>query len=231
MVHSLLSSESPTEEFISREPLLLNGHLNSPVTCLAFDHIHGSKTNSSGRLASGSSDGTIIIWDILAETGLFRFLGHRGSVTDIGFVSLMPTSHSSNRSLLDGLISSSLDSLVKVWDLDGQCCIQTIANHGGEVTCSSVLYIPPGTLDATNEVNMQSHATKDHGGRWRLVSGCSDGKVRVWSITKSKRMHRKMGSDDENLDKRAEDVQTPEVRIFIFCFHLQQHLRAFSLLT
>lgn len=41
-----------------------NGHKNA-VTALAFD-------DSGSRLASGSRDTEIIVWDVLAETGLFR---------------------------------------------------------------------------------------------------------------------------------------------------------------
>lgn len=166
LVHSLLSE--PTghqEEFMMREPLVLNGHSNSPVTCLAFDDCKGEVAS---RLASGSSDGTIILWDILAETGLFRLLGHTGLVTDVSFA---PSSSGTDK-LLNTLISSSADGLVKVWDLEGQCCSQTIANHGGQVLCSSAVYYP----NANREYDSSS--------RWRLITGCIDGKARVWSIMK-----------------------------------------------
>lgn len=42
-----------------------NGHKNA-VTALAFD-------DTGSRLASGSQDTELIIWDVLAETGLFRY--------------------------------------------------------------------------------------------------------------------------------------------------------------
>ena len=167
LVHSVLVEPSAyQEEFIMREPLVLNGHSNSPVTCLAFDDC---EEEMASRLASGSSDGTIILWDILAETGLFRLLGHTGLVTEVSFA---PSSSGTDK-LLNTLISSSADGLVKVWDLKGQCCSQTIANHGGQVLCSSAVCIP----DPNREYDSSS--------RWRLMTGCIDGKARVWSIVKS----------------------------------------------
>jgi len=211
LVHSLLSSESPTEEFITREPLLLNGHSNAPVTCVTFDTMSSSRDssyiNSSGRLASGSSDGVIILWDILAETGLYRFLGHRGCITDLSFVSLASTTDNKfTRSAFDGLISSSLDDLVKVWDLNAQCSIQTIANHGGAVNCSSVVYIPRNFNHQTKEHDTAAQAKTE--GRLRLITGCSDGKVRVWSVHQSKRMKMMTRNDatQDNDAKISEEV-------------------------
>ena len=150
VVHSLLETNDD-EEFCQREPLVLNGHDGSPVRTVAFDRETGS------RLASGGSSGTIIVWDVIAETGLFRLIGHRGGITDLVFLSLHK---------FDGLLSASLDGLVKVWALDQQCCLQTIANHRGEVWASQAM----------------SLYSKDGSERWRLVSGGSDGRARVWNI-------------------------------------------------
>lgn len=58
--HTSLSNQN--EEFVTREPLLLNGHSGSPITCLKFNMDQEGVTTI---LASGSSDGTVILWDIL----------------------------------------------------------------------------------------------------------------------------------------------------------------------
>ena len=71
-------------------------------------------------LASADSNGTITLWDAVAEGGLFRLVGHRAGITDLSFVD-------------EFVISCSWDGLVKVWDLSAQCCTQTIANHHGPV--------------------------------------------------------------------------------------------------
>ena len=155
LVHSLIHEEE--DDFIMREPLVLQGHASTPVRSISFD-------KGGTRLASGGSDGSVVLWDIVSETGLFRLLGHRGGITDIMFL------HLGN---FDGLVTTSLDGLVKVWDLNEQCCTQTIANHRGEVwgaACSRV-----GTKDDQEEE------------RVRLVTGSADGQVRVWGIQQPKR--------------------------------------------
>lgn len=147
--HSLLEDDgSPLWE---SEPLLLNGHSGSPVRSVVFD-------SNCSRLASGGSDGTVVLWDIVAEMGIYRLLGHRGGITDISFLS---------RENFNGLISCSLDGLVKIWDLDGQCCVQTIASHRGEVWAGTCMPIKKSEGDDEQ--------------RWRLITGGHDGQVRVWS--------------------------------------------------
>ena len=53
--------------FDSEENIVFNGH-KSAVTCLVFD-LEGHK------LASGSRDTNIIVWDVVNECGLFRLKG------------------------------------------------------------------------------------------------------------------------------------------------------------
>jgi WD40 repeat protein len=157
MAHSLLE-ENADEEFTQRDPLVLNGHGQSPVRTVCFD-----KGNVS-RLASGGSDGTVILWDIVAETGLFRLLGHRGGITDIMYIHIPG---------FDGMVTSSLDGLVKAWDLEGQCCTQTIANHRGEVWGAACL---------------QLTVKEEDDARFRLIVGGNDGQARVWSIKPPRRL-------------------------------------------
>ena len=132
LTHSLLfhnsdqnDDDNDDDEFVSREPLVLNGHGQSPVRSICFDSANPS------RLASGGSDGSVVLWDVVAEVGIFRLLGHRGGITDLAFVSISDNSLSSSK--VDALITSSLDGLIKVWDLNAQCCTQTIASQRGEV--------------------------------------------------------------------------------------------------
>ena len=191
LVQTILE-DNQDDDFVMREPLLLNGHSGSPVRSLAFDSKNGS------RLASGSSDGSVVLWDIVAETGLFRLLGHRGGITDIHFVTL-------EEGGMDLLVTTSLDGFVKVWDLKGQCCIQTIPSHRGEVLAAGCLTIP-------NSIPVQSASDavdKSGDERIRLVTGSTDGQARVWSIEPSKR--HKLSSLAAPISEEKDQTNTPAI--------------------
>lgn len=157
--HSLLDANQDREDtFLQAEPLVLQGH-GSAVRALAW--------HASTRLASAANDGAIVIWDVVAESGLYRLRGHRGPVTQIVFTA-------TGRHL----ISTSLDQLVKVWDLEAQVCIQTIATHRGEVTCAAAL----GSSSS------------------RLITGASDGHVRVWNVKQPTALTADSNHNDNNQD-------------------------------
>ena len=198
LVHTLLGGNSNflgnSDEFACKEPLVLNGHGSSPVQMVVFDK---NNTSSVGRLASGGADGVVILWDVIAETGLFRLLGHRGPVTGITF--LRPSSLEDNVSGIDGLVTSGSDGLVKVWDLNGQCCVQTLTGHRGSVGCLDcmVLRPPPGRNTVGGGGDSSEVGEK---AKWRLITGCADGQVRVWSVENN---DLKVESETQNKDKET----------------------------
>ena len=73
-------------------------------------------------MASGSQDTNVVLWDVSAETGLFKLRGHKGQVTGVVFL------NESNY-----IVTTSKDEQVKVWDLEAERCIQTLLCHGGEL--------------------------------------------------------------------------------------------------
>ena len=213
LVHSLLGGNSNflgnSEEFACKEPLVLNGHGSSPVQMVVFDKSIGSV----GRLASGGADGVVILWDVIAETGLFRLLGHRGPVTGITF--LRPSG--SDASGVDGMVTSGFDGLVKVWDLNGQCCVQTLTGHRGSVGCldCSILRPPGGGVGGEDDIGRTE--------KWRLVTGCADGQVRVWSVEAASKNTDKEASDPSNEVAASDDKQVinDEDNIFRYIGSLQ----------
>ncbi|KAI7977467.1 hypothetical protein EIK77_007089 [Talaromyces pinophilus] len=132
-----------------------NGHRNA-ITQLAFDQ-------SGVRLASGSRDTDIIVWDLISEVGLYKLRGHTDQITSLNFLS---PADEANAGLTDPsetggfLLSTGKDSLIKVWDLSSRHCIEThVAQSNGE--CWSLGLSPDQT---------------------GCITGGNDGELKVWSI-------------------------------------------------
>ncbi|GAA5885783.1 hypothetical protein JCM16303_006062 [Sporobolomyces ruberrimus] len=151
-----------------------NGH-KSAISSLAWD-LDGT------RLASGSKDTDIIVWDVIGEVGLFRLRGHRNEVTGLSFVSAKPGSEFGTGAEANGddagqqeattstttestpkpsthLLSSSKDTFLKLFNLSTQHCIETVVGHRGEAW--SFAY------DRNSNV---------------LISGGGEGEVKCWKI-------------------------------------------------
>ncbi|RUS24068.1 WD40-repeat-containing domain protein, partial [Jimgerdemannia flammicorona] len=110
-----------------------NGH-RSAVTALAFD-------KNGTRLASGSRDTDLIVWDVVGEVGLYRLRGHKDQITCLYFLT-RPTATDSATDATNAttttatsnyLLSSSKDTLLKLWDLTTQHCVETLIAHRGEI--------------------------------------------------------------------------------------------------
>ncbi|GAA5856650.1 hypothetical protein JCM8547_005912 [Rhodosporidiobolus lusitaniae] len=152
-----------------------NGH-KTAVTALAWD-VDGT------RLASGSKDTDVIVWDVVGEVGLFRLRGHRDQITGLAFISARPGSETgeegaSSSTPLDSssadpsssssastakpsthLLSSSKDTFLKLFNLATQHCIETVVGHRGEAW--SFAY--------DRESNV-------------LISGGGEGEVKCWKV-------------------------------------------------
>ena len=145
-----------------------NGH-KSAVTTLAFD-------KDGVRLASGAKDTDIIVWDLVAEVGLFKLRGHKDQITGLHYLHIVDP-HSSVGADTNGngvykngfaddekhvgfLISTGKDALIKLWDIGSQHCIEThVAQTNGECWSMGVSADQSGAITAGN-----------------------DGELKVWSI-------------------------------------------------
>ncbi|GFF40511.1 uncharacterized WD repeat-containing protein C3D6.12 [Aspergillus udagawae] len=162
--------DSRTETVI----ISFNGH-KSAVTQLAFDA-------AGVRVASGSKDTDIVVWDLLAEVGLFKLRGHTDQVTSLHFLNLSSELlQAAGLSEHAGfLLTTGKDSLIKVWDLATQHCIEThVAQSNGE--CWSLGLSP------------------DQSG---CITAGNDGELKVWSIDESAMLEisrEKVGSEGRKI--------------------------------
>ncbi|KAJ3093472.1 hypothetical protein HDU96_002265 [Phlyctochytrium bullatum] len=99
-----------------------SGH-KTAVTALTFDRL-------GERLASGSKDTDIVIWDVIAEAGIYRLRGHRDQITGVRFLESYASVGAYGA--CDHLASTSKDSLLKLWDLKTRHCVETVVAHRGE---------------------------------------------------------------------------------------------------
>ena len=107
--------------YINRECVAtLRGH-RSAVTSLAYE-VHEKGVNS--LLASGGADSDIFLWDLVTLTGVCKLRGHKDAVTGLAFI---------ERAGQKLVVSVSKDTLLKVWDVATQHCVQTIVGHRCEI--------------------------------------------------------------------------------------------------
>lgn len=95
--------------------LTLNGHKRA-VSSLAY-------SRDGSRLASGSRDTDVIVWDTVGEVGVARLRGHKDEVTGVAFLGTKG----------ERVVSCSKDTLLKVWDVGALLCLQTVVGIRCEV--------------------------------------------------------------------------------------------------
>ena len=143
-----------------------------------------------GRLASGSSDSTIRLWDVATGAETARLEGHTGEVRAIVV-------------LPDGrLASGSTDNTIRLWDVATGAETAQLAGHGGPVIALTVLCdgrLASGSDDRTIRLwDVATGAETDcllgHGDSvnaltaladGRLASGSSDRTIRLWNVKAS----------------------------------------------
>jgi WD40 repeat protein len=113
---------------------LVMASANEPVTCIqvAWDV---SAALSSPIAAVGHMTGGITVWDLMCEPEdppMCQLKGHRAGVTGLAF-----------RDRGEGLLSSSLDGAVIVWDVLSGTRVNTLLGHSapvnGVLVCHSAL--------------------------------------------------------------------------------------------
>ena len=157
-----------------------NGH-KSAVTVLAFDR-------SGARLASGARDTDIIIWDLVAEIGLFKLRGHKDQIVSLVWIPLdaaVNQDDGQNVADADLILSASKDALVKMWDVSSQHCVEThLAQTNGE--CWAMAVSPDFST---------------------CITAGQDGEMRVWSVNieglRKSRQSLSSGASENYLENRG----------------------------
>ncbi|TKY84971.1 hypothetical protein EX895_006051 [Sporisorium graminicola] len=175
-----------------------NGHKKA-VIALTFD--------AQGlRVASASLDTDIILWDLVAETGLYRLRGHRDAVTAIAFVRTPSTFQqstsngaSSSAAVVHAdsnaagyLLSTSKDGLLKLWDLSLQHCVETVVHGSNEIWSLAVSQDVPLAMQVSTKGKQAAEDDDDDDAADRnaiadggalVLTGSADGDMKVWEIS------------------------------------------------
>jgi WD40 repeat protein len=167
------------ERRLAEPPITLSGH--SKYVCSVSQL-------SDGRLASGSDDSTIKIWNVESRACERTLSGHNTIVRSV-------------IQLLDGrLASGSWDKTIKIWNINSGTCERTLSGHSGGV--QSVIQLSNGRLasgswDATVKIWNINNGTCERTlsghseivlsviqlSDGRLASGSQDKTVKIWNVT------------------------------------------------
>ncbi len=145
------------------------------------------------KLASGSGDGTINLWDIEKRKWLHTFEGHTKSVNNVAFG---PN---------ELLVSESNDLTIRQWHIQSQQCVYTYSfEHHAKEICS-IAWSPNGIValgidDHTiklwnfqDQILLEGHTDKIKGlafsSEETLASGGDDCTIRLWDVKKRKCLH------------------------------------------
>ncbi|KAH7459139.1 Vegetative incompatibility protein [Fusarium oxysporum f. sp. matthiolae] len=166
-------------------------------TCLQTleGHDHGVNSvvfsNDGLRLASGSNDRTIKIWDATSGECIQTLKGHDGSVKLVTFLN-------------DGLrlASGSYDRTIKIWDTTSGDCIQTLKSYDRWVNSVAFsndgLHLASGSRDGTIKIwdatsgdciqTLKGHDRRVNSVAFsndglRLASGSDDETDKIWDAT------------------------------------------------
>lgn len=153
----------------------LRGH-QTAISSLTYD-------STGTLLASGGRDGDIVVWDSVACTGQARLRGHKDAVTGVAFIRRgVGVGESAGQQLI---VSVSKDTLLKVWDVSTQHCMQTIVGHRAEIWSLAVHY-PPQQSASDIEVTTADESSKEKNALKfvvpTIVTGAADDLLRAYSV-------------------------------------------------
>jgi WD40 repeat protein len=153
----------------------------------------------NGRVVSGSSDGTLRVWDVESGQTLQRLESHAYGLYEVRAVAVLDSRR---------VVSGSDERSLRVWDVESGQTLQVLEGHSGGVYAVAVLdsrRVVSGSLEGTLRVlDVASSQTL------RTLEGHSD-RVRAVAVLDGRRVV--SGSDDETL--RVWDVESGEVECLL----------------
>ncbi|EWC47369.1 hypothetical protein DRE_00337 [Drechslerella stenobrocha 248] len=171
-------------QFPSQTVMVLDDHTNE-VWTTAFSH-------DGTRLATGSRDGTAIIYDVRTWTIIHSLKDH---VQGVAYLSWSPDDNY--------LVTCSNDRIARLWETKSARCVSVVRKHTEPVTCCA--WAPDGKTFATGSVD-KSIILWDLNGedlhQWQgnriydivitpdgtsLISICTEQKIHVYDLTSPKK--------------------------------------------
>jgi len=172
----------------------INPHLLPTWKCVRTLKDHSSSINAiafswEGKLASGSADRTIKIWDLENNIPLCTFSGHSGLIDTVVF--------SSNGGFV---VSGSWDYTIKIWDVETKELLQTLKEHSGWIKCVAITpdgkklisgstdktlkiwNLETAKVEKTFEHNSAIHAVAISPDGQFLASGSADKTLKIWNF-------------------------------------------------
>ncbi|MBO0789352.1 MAG: WD40 repeat domain-containing protein [Ktedonobacteraceae bacterium] len=112
-------------------------------------------------IASGSQDGTVKLWDTLAECHQRTFEGHTGNITSVSISG-------------DGrwIVSGSQDHTVRIWEAVTGRCVHILQGHTAEITAVCISENGHWVVSGSKDTTVQY---------WDTVTGCRIQRFRTFS--------------------------------------------------